>query len=102
MHKDAAKVEIEKRMVSGESLVGFFLAQKRPPIWMFFVLGPLAAIGFKYYYVGVTNRGVHFHRVNLLDKFAQHDFFAFNEIREIKIGKGFIQIPMKYTFANGT
>lgn len=101
MHKDIAKIEIEKCMAQGESLVGFFMAQKRPPFWLFFIVGPLAAIGFKVYFVGVTNLGVHFHKLSLLGKFSQHDFFSFNEIKSIKIGNGFFQIPMKYVFANG-
>ncbi len=101
MHKDAAKLEIEKSLAQGESLVGFFMAQKRPSFWLFFLIGPLAALGFKSYFVGVTNLGVHFHKLNMMGKFSQHDFFAFNEIKSVKIGKGLLQIPMKYTFASG-
>lgn len=102
MHKDAAKVEIEKKLVQDESLVGFFLAQKLPPFWLAFIVGPLMWLGLKTYFVSVTNLGVHFHKLNMLGKFSQHDFFPFKDVKSLKVSNGHMQIPMLYTFANGT
>jgi len=101
MHKDLAKIEIEKHMQNDESLVGFFMAVKRPPFLLFFLMGPLASLGFRTYVVGVTNLGIHFHKLDIWGKFSQHDFFAFNEIKDIRVGKGYLQTPIKYTFVNG-
>ncbi|MBF4437304.1 hypothetical protein ERJ77_23040, partial [Vibrio anguillarum] len=38
--------------------------------------------------------------LSLLGKFKEHDFFEFSEIESVKIGKGLLQRPMKFTFQN--
>lgn len=101
MKKDDVKMEIMKNFNQDEQLVGFFIAQSRPAFWLYFLLGPLTALSMKMYYVGVTNKGVHFHKLNFLGKFSQHDFFSFSEIQNVKVGKGLLQTPMQYTFTNG-
>lgn len=77
------------------------MAQRPFKIWLFFLIGPLAVLSMKSYFVAVTSKGLHFHTLNLLGKFSQHDFFSYNEIDSVKIGNGALQIPMKYTFSNG-
>ncbi len=101
MNKEKAQEQIEKKIDQDDILVGFFYAQQPFKIWLFFLIGPLAVLSMKYYFVCVTKKGIHFHRLNLLGKFANHDFFKFEEIENVKIGKGILQRPMKYQFKNG-
>lgn len=70
-------------------------------IWLFLLVGPLAAFGMKHYFVAVSERGIYFFRLKLWNKFLPADFFAYEEIASVKIGKGMLQRPMKFTFNNG-
>jgi hypothetical protein len=67
---------------------------------LFFIIGPLAILSTKTYFVAVTTKGVYFHRLNLFGKFAGIDFFEFGEIENVKMGIGMIQRPMKFQFKN--
>lgn len=101
MHKEAAQNHIEENLVPGDSLVGFFYALQPFKIWLFFLIGPLAVFSMKYHFVAVTQKGITFHRLNMLGKFSDSDSFEFNEIESVKIGKGLLQRPMQFKFANG-
>ncbi len=80
MHKDKASEHIKQNLSSNEDLIGFFYAQKLPKFWLYFLIGPLSFLAIKFYFVAVTNKGIHFHMLNMLGKFSQHDFFSYNEI----------------------
>ena len=54
----------------------------------------------KTYFLAVTEKGISFHKLSLLGKFKEHDFFEFNDIESVKIGKGVLQRPMKFKFKN--
>ena len=56
----------------------------------------------KHYFVAATNTGIHFHKLNMMGKFSQHDFFPYNEIEKIKIKKGTLTLPRIFFFSNGT
>jgi len=101
MKKEKAQEHIVSNLADNDSLVGFFYAQQPFKIWLFFIIGPLAVLSMKYYFIAVTTKGVHFHRLNILGKFADNDFFKFAEIENVKIGKGIVQRPMKFNFNNG-
>ena len=101
MKKERAQEQIVSNLADNDSLVGFFYAQQPFKIWLFFIIGPLAVLSIKYYFIAVTTKGVHFHRLNILGKFADNDFFKFAEIENVKIGKGIVQRPMKFNFNNG-
>lgn len=101
MHKHQAYEHIKQTLPEDQELIGFFIAQRCLQIWLFLLIGPLALLNQKAYFVAVTNKGVHFYGLNLLGKFSQHDFFTYDEIDSLKIGKGMLQIPMKYKFAGG-
>jgi hypothetical protein len=101
MNKFDAQKNIEKYIEPGDSLIGFFYAQQPFKIWLFFLIGPFAVFSMKHLFVAVTKNGIHFHRVSLLDKFIQGDFFNYNEIEAVKIGKGMLQRPMRFKFKNG-
>ncbi len=101
MNKEQAQEQIEKCLVPNDSLVGFFIAQQSFKIWLVFLIGPLAMLSMKSYFVAVTEKGICFHRLSLFGKFANSDFFEFSEIENVKIGKGLIQRPMSFEFRNG-
>lgn len=101
MKKEQAQEHIELHLTDGDSLISFFQAIQPFKIWLFFLIGPLAVLSMKTYFLAVTKKGLYFHRVNLLGKFSGMDFFAFDEIENVAIGKGILQRPMKFRFRNG-
>ena len=101
MNKIEAQQHIDKYIEPGDSLVGFFYAQEPFKIWLFFLIGPFTVLSMKHLFIAVTKNGMHFHRLSLMGKFIQGDFFTFSEIDNVKIGKGMLQRPMKFTFKNG-
>ncbi len=101
MKKEEALNHIKMNLNKEEKLAGYFYAQKPFNIWLFLLIGPLALFSMKYYFIGVSNKGMHFHRLGMLGKFVEHDFFEFKEISNVKIGKGYLQRPMKFSFKNG-
>lgn len=101
MNKEKAQEYIEKNLEKSENLIGFFFAVRFPKIWLFFLIGPLAALSMKNYFIAVTSRGIYFHSLNMFGKFSTSDFFEYNEIKNVKIGKGFLQKSMMFQFGNG-
>ena len=101
MRKEKAQIYIESTLQNGDSLIGFFQATALPKIWFFFLIGPFAFLGMKFYFLAVTQRGVSFHRMNLLERFKNNDFFEFSEIHSLSLGKGLLQKPMTFRFKNG-
>lgn len=101
MYIHNVKSYIEQNLSSKEKLIGFFYAHKSFKLWLYFIIGPLAVLSLKSYFVAVTNNGIHFFQFNLLLKFSKHDFFIYDEIEKVKVGKGVMKIPMQYSFTNG-
>jgi len=101
MNKNMAFEHINENLSQGDVLVGYFQATQSFKLWLFFLIGPLAVLSMRFYFVAVTQRGVYFHRLNFWGKFADYDFFQFDEIENVDIGDGFIQKPMRYFFKNG-
>ena len=102
MNKDKASNHIKQNLPSNEDLIGFFQAQSPPKFWLYFIMGPLATLAIKFYFIAVTNKGVYFFKLNLLGKFTQQDFFSYDEIEKTEIGKGTLTVPMMFFFTNGT
>lgn len=101
MNKEKAQEHIENNLSQDDALIGFFYAQQPPKFWLFFVIGPLAILSMKNHFVGISAKGIYFHQLNLLGKFTGHDFFRYDEIESVRIGKGVLQRPMKFLFKNG-
>lgn len=101
MDKNMAFEHINENLSQGDVLVGFFQATQSFKLWLFFLIGPLAVLSMKFYFVAVTQRGIYFHRLNFWGKFADYDFFQFDEIENVEMGDGFLQKPMQYFFKNG-
>lgn len=101
MHKDKALIIIQNSLEHNENLIGFFQAAEQPKMWLWFLIGPIATLAIKNYFVAVTNKGIHFHRLNLIGKFVKHDFLTYDEIEKIKLGTGKLQIPLNVSFKNG-
>jgi len=103
MTKEEAKKYIVKSIKQDDELVGLFTAQGPFPIWWFLLLGPLGSLFFKFYYIGVTQKGISFYRLSLMGKFKDNgDFFKFSEIKSVKVKGGFTQRPLIFTLINGT
>jgi len=102
MTKEQIKNEfIVPKLHPGEELIGFFQAQSYSLGW-FILLGPLAALfTFRNYYVAVTNQGIHLHRLTLFGKLDTHNYFSWNEVESINLGKGIVTAPLKLKFSNG-
>jgi hypothetical protein len=100
MNKEQAKEYIEKHLNDGDKLIGFFQAISPPNIWLFPLIGPLFILSMKTYFLAVTEKGISFHKLSLLGKFKEHDFFEFGEIESVEIGNGLLQRPMKFAFKN--
>lgn len=101
MNKIEAQQHIDKYIEPGDPLVGFFYAQQPFKFWLFFLIGPFAVLSMKHLFIAVTQKGLHIHRLSMMGKFTQGDFFNFSEIENVKIGKGILQRPMTFTFKNG-
>ncbi|NRB81723.1 MAG: hypothetical protein HRU38_24190 [Saccharospirillaceae bacterium] len=100
MNKEQAQEHIEQTLKENDTLIGFFQAISPPKIWMFFIIGPLAILSMQGYFLAVTEKGLYFYKLSLLGKFKSCDFFEFDEIESVKIGKGILQRPMKFHFKN--
>lgn len=101
MNKNQVLEHINEPVQQGDVLVGFFQATQSFKIWLFFLIGPLAVLSMKFYFVAVTQQGIYFHRLNLWGKFSDYDFFTFDEIQNVEMGDGYLQKPMRYYFKNG-
>lgn len=101
MNKEEARLHIEQHLEPDDSLVGFFQAVQPFKWWLFLLIGPLAVLSMKFYCVAVSRKGITFHRINLMGKFAGQDAFAFSDIENVKFGKGLLQRPMTFRFHNG-
>lgn len=100
MNKEQAQGYIQQNLKENDILIGFFQAVSPPKIWMFFLLGPLAILSMRMYFLAVTEKGIYFYKLNFLGKFKDCDFFEFDEIENVKIGKGILQRPMNFNFKN--
>lgn len=100
MKKEQAQEHIEQNLKDGDTLIGFFQAISAPKIWLFFIMAPLAALSMRMYFLAVTEKGLYFYKLSLLGKFIGYDFFEFDEIENVKIGKGLLQRPMMFHFKN--
>jgi len=98
------KAEIESffksKLDEDEKLTGFFQAAYMPSFWWYFLVGPLIFLGMRVYYIGLTSKGVHFQKLNLLGKMDIYNFFKNDEISDVKISKGWLQVPIKFFFSN--
>ena len=51
--------------------------------------------------IAASEKGMYFHRLNLFGKFTGFDFFTYQEINQVKFGKGWLQRPTMFLFFNG-
>lgn len=100
MKKEKVEQHITAILGENETLESYFLAQELHRRW-FLLLGPLAALTLRSYYIAVTSEGVHFHRVDLRDRIAMSDFFSYSEITAVNVKGGMLQKPLRFSFSNG-
>lgn len=101
MSKAKAQEAINPYIATGESLIGIFSGTVPFKFWLCFLIGPLAAFSAKGYFIAITDKGLHFVKIGMTGKPVQHDFFAYSEIKEMKLGKGILQMPMTFYFTSG-
>ena len=101
MTKEEAHQHIQEHLETDDTLKGFFTAIEPAKLWLFLLIGPLAFLSMKQYFIAVSENGIYFHKMGFFGKFTTHDFFTFKEIENVKIGKGLLQRPMKFLFKNG-
>jgi len=101
MRKEQAEMHIIANMQKSDELVGFFQATTPIRIGLYLLIGPLAALSMKQYFVAAGKKGMYFHRLNMWGKFKDYDFFSFTEITSVQFGKGMIQRPVTFQFNNG-
>ena len=97
---------VKSEITVGEELVNFFGARTPVKLWLFFFIGPLSVLFVTGYFLAITDRGVHFYRLkkqmfSAKLNIANHDFFSWNEIDKVKVGRGLIQATVKFKFSNG-
>lgn len=101
MHKDAAKELVLKHLNTDEQFVDVFQTMYTPSFYWFFLIGPFLYLGARQYFVGVTDHGLHFHKLNFFGKPDQHDYFSFGEITAFRYSTGIFQYPLEFVFENG-
>jgi hypothetical protein len=89
------------RLQQGEELIGYFQAQYRPSTW-WQLLTILSAFAMRIYCVGVTNRGIHLQKLNLLGKPDKYSFYTDADIVSLQLGSGTISAPLQLSFTDGT
>lgn len=100
------KIEFETQLLrpklkQGEEIIGFFQAMNLPSIGLHLLVGILAALSTKTYYIAVTNQGIHVYQLTLLGKLDVYKFIAYSDITNIKIGTGFLQAPFEIILQSG-
>jgi hypothetical protein len=101
MKREKAKTLIEGFLERGDRFIDCFVATRSPSLFWYFLIGPLAAMGFRQYLVGVTEQGVQFHRMNLLNKPTVRDFFRYDEIESFLHRKGWLLDRVTFHFNSG-
>jgi hypothetical protein len=96
-----AKRHIEEKLSYDDSLIGFFTAQEPPKIWVYLLIGVLSILFMKHYFIAITQKGICFHKLNKTDKFETSKFYEFEQIKNIKVGRGFFQRPLTFQFRDG-
>lgn len=91
---------IRQDLEPGDDLLGFFLGQIPFKFWWFLLVGPIAVLGMKTYYIAASQRGMHFYRMNIIGQIEQHDYFNYDAIRVLEIKSGMLQLPLRFEFKN--
>ncbi|MDA0782513.1 MAG: hypothetical protein O2970_10340 [Proteobacteria bacterium] len=96
--------EIVGRTLSNdEKLMGVFTGCKHVAFVWFFIVGPLAPLGYRNYLIAVTSKAIHFHLLGFVGQHTNTDILKFDEIRNFKIGQSRIVIrpQLSFYFNNG-
>jgi RNAse (barnase) inhibitor barstar len=98
------KMKLDERIRTdlgpGEGLLGFFVAQIPFKFWWFFLVGPIAVLGIKTYYIAASDKGMHFYGMNIVGQIEQHDYFPYDAIRVLEMKSGWMQMPLRFEFKN--
>jgi hypothetical protein len=85
--KDAAE-KVQEMLKENEEIKGEFIANCMPPLYWYFIIGPLAAVMMKQYWITLTDKRMFFTRLNMLQKPLVTDDFNYESIsKSITTGK---------------
>ena len=101
MKLEKMKSYVNENLNEDDVLIGYFWSMEAIKIWLFMLIGPFAAFSMKFYVVAVSEKGLYFHRINFLEKFADTDFFTYEEIETLALSKGMLNALLKFHFVNG-
>lgn len=94
--------DIKQKYADDETHIGDFSALNTPPLYLKLLTGPLVtAFLSKPYIVAVTDKQIHFSRLNLFSKVEQTDSFTYLEIPSLSISSGWMNYTLKFQFGNG-
>lgn len=99
--KEKIATLVQTKLSENEEVQGFFIAQYKPSIAWFLVVGPLYAAGMRQYYIAATDKGMHFHKLNVWGRPDTWDFLAYDEIERLSVGKGLMTCKLTFKFKNG-
>ncbi len=89
-----------KSLLDDEALIGHIHATSSPA-WRY-LFGPLGMILFnKFYVLVVSDKKIHFNRLNQLGKIALTDSFTYDEIERLEMKKGMVKYTLRFYFKNG-
>jgi len=84
-----------------EEFIGVFQGMRAMKIWLFFIIGPLAALSTKQFYVVITNKTLHFHSPVMFTSKFDHCIVRYDDIEHITYGKGWLSRPITFVLENG-
>jgi hypothetical protein len=102
MYSDKMRELVKDSCPKGEKFLYSFAAMNPPSLWVaILTAGALYAFFMKHYWIGVTDKGAYFLRLNLMGKVSQTDTFGFKEIKAVTVKNSLLENVAKFEFANG-
>lgn len=90
---------ISPKLSEGEELVGFFQATYTPSIGWGVLFGALTSFGLRVYFVAITDKGMHLHKLTFFGKPGKYQFLPWNEVKDLKLGSGILAAPLRFNYS---
>ncbi|MES1924461.1 hypothetical protein [Salinisphaera sp. T31B1] len=102
MTRTDIQAHARKRLAAGDRLIGVFQAVQMPRFWLCLVIGPLAGLLIKSWFVAVTEQAVVFYRRPLLGGIADGQPVPYERISALHIGRAGMTRALRFVFADGS
>ena len=93
------KEKYQDCLKSDENFIGQIMGSTFPLKWIV-LLGPLGTLFMKQYMVVVSDKRVHFNKLNMMGKAVAIDSFDYDEIKTLNIKKGIVKYKVRFHFKN--